>query len=264
MFNLIRKLKNLKEGMIYGTNVYKSRCFTMKAGMEKLSYNNYSLYHRLGQNILPYNDFIIVDVGANNGWFAKIMYCLDPKSKVISFEPLKSQQKYLETLKEKVPGYKYIDKAVGDKEGKQKIYEFGSSGLSSFRKITQGSYNDSEFNKKVVASYEVDTVTLDKVFEKEDEKLLVKIDTQGYEINVLKGMEKLIASKKIACIIIELVVIEKYEGGASAPEIIDFLTARGFELFDLNPFFYESLTGQMSEFDAVFINRKVCNLRNIK
>jgi FkbM family methyltransferase len=259
-------LRDLREHFWSARDLLKKQLFVSKKKLRRISMGNYLLYSRLAAHILSKNDFTIVDVGANDGWFAYIIFSFAPKARVISYEPLPTHNNDLYLLAESNPNFKYHNKAVGDKKDRKTLYEMSTDGLSSIKEKVSGAYDDT-FEAKVVNKYDVDVVTLDSEFAHvlnvagDSKKLLIKIDVQGYEKEVLLGAEKLFKSEKIACIIIELCTAAKYEGQILAPDIIEYMTKRGFEIFDIYPSYYEKTTGQLTEFDAVFINKKLCKIK---
>ena len=207
---------------------------------------------------------IVVDIGANDGWFAKSIFRFSPHAKVISFEPLKSQQAKLALIKKQYPNFSCFSSAVGDKECSMTITEYKTSGLSSLRRINSAYsyFEGSGFSEEVVNEYRVDVVTLDKQLSEmlsEQDKVVLKIDTQGYELEVLKGACALMKRGAVKCILIELMTIKKYAGMVLYNEILEFLHERDFVLYDLCPFYYEKNNGRLSEIDAIFMHQSILN-----
>jgi hypothetical protein len=87
------------------------------------------------------------------------------------------------------------------------------------------------------------------------ENIFLKVDTQGFEMEVLRGAKNLLEKGKIKIIFIELCTIEKYKGQAKYDEIFNYLHTFGFVLYDIHTSYWED-NGQLSEFDAVFIHKQ--------
>ncbi|MEY4986534.1 MAG: hypothetical protein RL567_313 [Bacteroidota bacterium] len=220
-----------------------------------LGEQNLNFYQNIFKNLLKDQKLVILDVGANDGWFSKIVFRFWPLAKIISFEPLKSMHPYLEILKQQKGTYSYEKIGLGDVNKKFMIKEFGTSGLSSFKQIHSSyAYDAQFFNQQVNTSYEVDVLTLDDYLmeRKIEGDFCLKIDTQGFEMEVLRGAQKLFESKRIKVVIIELMTIEKYQGATLYHEIIGYLEIRGLRLVDIHNSYYEE-NGKLSEFDAVFL-----------
>jgi len=74
---------------------------------------------------------------------------------------------------------------------------------------------------------------------------LLNVDVQGAELHVLRGAERTLAS--VAAVLVEVHVVELYNGGASEREVDEFLTERGFERADVA---YHELYDERGTFPA--------------
>jgi FkbM family methyltransferase len=234
--------------------------YAFLCGYARLSKGNYFFYKNFCSKILCKGKFAIIDVGANDGWFVKSIFRFSKDEnieKLVSFEPLRSQQKKLETLKSQFKNYYYECMAMGEKEGNCIINEYETTGLSSLRSFHPNySYNSNYYNTDLLTSYEVKVSTIEQYIEKNEFAcpIILKVDTQGYEMNVLQGASKYLANGKIYAVIIELMTIEKYKNAALYNEIISFLDNLNFGVFDMYLAGYEP-DGRLSEFDVIFIKR---------
>ncbi len=138
---------------------------------------------------------LVYDIGANKGTKVKAM--LKMGFKVIAIEP---EKKALSTLKWRFGRNKkvaIIDKALSDKESTLVIHiAEGRSGLNTLSDKWVDSLEMEKTNrwhKKHVfkKSYEVPVSTLEHVFSEYGVPYYVKIDVEGYEVNVIKGMKQL-------------------------------------------------------------------------
>lgn len=230
----------------------------LKGGQE-LSRNNYRFYSNI-KKILNYenNDkkLHFIDVGANDGWFARIIMRFFNNARITSFEPLKSQHIFLKNLSKENSNFKFHTFALGQIKGNNDITEYKTTGLSSLKSIDYSyNYDDRHFSQEIVDIYQVPVYRLDDFLRKSlknDEINILKIDTQGFELEVLKGSTGLINQNKIKYIIIELMTIRKYSKASLYDKILDFLHSHGFYLLDFHQSYYEQDTGLLSEFDAIF------------
>jgi FkbM family methyltransferase len=135
-------------------------------------------YRSLVIESLP-NKRTFVDVGANVGiWSLPMRLHFE---KVISYEPSKQN---IECIKVNIPeGIELREKAVADFNGEAKFHQAGKN-CGDGKLCREG----------VKSTYVVPVVKLD------DENLqnvdMIKIDTQGWELDVLKGMSNLIKSQQ--------------------------------------------------------------------
>jgi FkbM family methyltransferase len=152
----------------------------------------------------------IIDVGAHKGEFAQNALKIKSVNKIISFEP---QKKIFKILKEKFENNDRISLnnfALSEKVEK-KIMKINK--MTATSTLNHEINNDSLYFKfksfllyqknSIVSEEEIDTTTFDIFFnqEKFDQNTLLKIDTEGYEIHVLKGSNQKI--KEIKYILIE-------------------------------------------------------------
>lgn len=80
--------------------------------------------------------------------------------------------------------------------------------------------------------------------------ILLKIDTQGYEEQVLKGANEIIS--KIKGIHLELSIVPLYEGQMLFEEMLNKLKEMGFALYHLSPGFQDSRTGRLLQVNGTF------------
>ncbi len=220
-----------------------------------LGEKNYIFYNNLFHNLIKDKNLVILDVGANDGWFAKVVFRYAPNFKVISFEPLKSMLPFLEEIKKSKSNYSYENMGLGKIEGASIIKEYFTTGLSSMKEInSEYKYNSMYFNDEIKDEYSVEVITLDNYIKSNGIKgdLCLKIDTQGFEMEVLQGAYQLFKENRIKVVLIELMTLEKYKGAKLYNDIIIFLEGFGFRLCDIHTSYYEN-NGKLSEFDAVFI-----------
>lgn len=79
---------------------------------------------------------------------------------------------------------------------------------------------------------------------------LVKLDVQGFELEVLRGADRFLSG--VAMVECELSVIPVYEQQPLWREVIDHLDGHGFGLWAIEPGYSDWSTGQVLELDALF------------
>jgi FkbM family methyltransferase len=137
------------------------------------------------------NSDVVVDVGANIGLFSLILSDLvGEQGQVYSFEPIPLlQKKLVNNLNlNRIKNVKTFESGIGDKESEIEIYlNPKQSGLSSAVAKPSDNY----------ISQKVKLTTLDNFFSSRKEKVsFIKIDTEGYEPQVLLGAKELISRDK--------------------------------------------------------------------
>ena len=152
------------------------------------------------------------------------------RSIVYAFDPSEGETFFIaKRLKSLYPKrFKFYNYALGDKNQEKYLNLALSSDNNSFMKPTLE--NQNLFNKVSLSGFrkkvKIKTLTvLDIKFEGTIN--LLKIDVQGFEINILKGISNEIY-KNIEWIYIELSEIELYKGQGSYSQIDRFLNKKGF------------------------------------
>lgn len=106
-------------------------------------------------------------------------------------------------------------------------------------------------NARIEKSIEVSLVRLDEILGNVENIDLIKLDLQGYELDALRGCEKLFHRIKIITTEIEFVAL--YDKQPLFTDIDDYLRKQNFRLLNL----YELWThpdGQLTSGDAVYLN----------
>jgi len=175
-----------------------------------LGYNNHKNFYSSGEiyflrNVCKEKPKICLDIGANVGKYSS--YLLENSSaKVIAFEPIPKTFKKLIKIKKNYSNRFFIfNIGLGEKKTKKNIY-YDKSNLQWANFNPEVNKIDYLKNNKNQIKCSLDT--LDN-FTKKNKKIinsridLVKIDTEGFELEVLKGAEKTIKKFKPKYIQIE-------------------------------------------------------------
>lgn len=151
-----------------------------KQEMEELLYKRTDFYKQL----VSQGD-ICFDVGANVG--NRIQPLLNIGAKVVAIEP---QQKCIEILK-KTFGERItlVTEGLGEQEGVKTFYISDSSTISSFSEDWIEAVKDNRFKgHKWNKTESIKMTTLDALIKKYGQPVFIKIDVEGYELEVLKGL----------------------------------------------------------------------------
>ncbi len=199
-----------------------------------------------------FNICCILDVGANTGQFATNHLKYGYNGRVISFEPVKS---VFNTLKKNTSHYKNwecLNYALGDKDGTDVINISENTESSSLLKIhdthTSAAPHARFVNTETITIHKLDTVYNEIV--SKNENVFLKIDAQGYEMNIIKGaIESL---NHIVGLQIELSLTPMYKDEILFDEIIAYLKTKGFVLYGVEPGFTDEKTGRLLQMDGIF------------
>jgi len=172
----------------------------------------------------------VLDVGANRGQFAHQLRSIGYKGNIISFEPVKE---VFEVLTESFTGdskWSGHQIALGSKSESSIINVWDSNDMSSLLEST----NLIECNSK---TQDVTIKRLDDIFTSITKNItnpivFLKMDTQGYDLEVFKGSEK--CSKYIQGLLSEVSVQPLYKDMPHYTEALSSYEKSGFELFNLS------------------------------
>ena len=109
-----------------------------------------------------------------------------------------------------------------------------------------------------IGKAKTEVLTLDSVFDtyrKKSERTYLKIDTQGFEAEVLDGFSKNL--KNVIAVELELSIVPLYENQYLYKHFFTFFEENGFTLWSVIPGFFSPITGQHLQFDAVFVNKNL-------
>lgn len=194
------------------------------------------------------NDIVFFDIGANLGQTTKKMSNHYPSAKIYAFEPSKM---CFETLiaNFKENNISLHNLAIGSSCGYLEFNEYSWNALNSLLKRAYGT-------AKILETYLVEVVTIDEFCKNNAVSYInvLKTDTEGYELNVLKGASDMMKRNKIQFVYVEIFFNENYIGQSSFGDIYNFMLENRFELVR----FYEILytgDGVASKTDAMFINK---------
>lgn len=170
----------------------------------------------------------VVDIGANRGQFATFARATFPQARIVSFEPLKEPGDTFSTLFADDPQVTLVRAAVGATAADLVMHVTEKEDSSSFLEV--GELQNATFGSVVVETRVVRCAPLDQLLAPDSlgASNLLKIDTQGYEQEVLKGSEAYLA--RFSAIYCELSFVELYKGQPTASPVIRYLHERGFEL----------------------------------
>jgi FkbM family methyltransferase len=181
---------------------------------------------------------VVVDVGANIGQFGESLRAGGYRGQIVSFEPVEAAFQAL--LKKATADSKWEVHhcGLGATRGEAVIHVSGLTVFSSILNLTSSaSLHDSRIAVERTETIKIET--LDEVAAGLSGNILLKIDTQGYEKQVIEGGPQTVA--RVKGILMELPVIHVYEGEWQFHEAAKFMADAGFVLAQIQPVNYHGL-----------------------
>jgi FkbM family methyltransferase len=211
-----------------------------------------------------HNIDLVFDIGANSGQFATELNNNGYRGQIVCIEPQLNAHKELEKRAEKFANWHvYKPVALGSEKSLKTLNLSKNSVSSSFLPVGPRSTTTS-VETSYVGTETVQVITFDELFTSSKNlgcNYALKIDSQGYEMEILEGSK--LSIDQISMVILEMSLTEIYVGGANYLELITLLENWGFELWDLYPGFRDRASGQLLQADGLFIKNQPANVTNI-
>jgi FkbM family methyltransferase len=234
----------------------------------RLGWQARRLLHRAGLDVVPYRPTrhpiarrlqlfsrsgidLVVDVGANAGQYGDFLRSLGYRGDILSFEPVASAYAALTDRCGSDPRWRARRAALGDREGRLVINVSSNSECSSALPMLErhtAAFPEAAY----VAQEEVEVLTLKNVLADvpASAAVFVKVDTQGYERQVIEGAGEALA--RVRGLQLEMSLVALYDGEILMPEMVAYLRDRSFVLMGIEPGFSDPATGQLLQIDGLF------------
>jgi FkbM family methyltransferase len=193
---------------------------------------------------------VVLDIGANEGQFARTALQAFPAATIFSFEPLPAAQAALRGLAEEYPGRLEVEAfALGDADGHVDFNVTAFSPSSSILPIEPG-------GAVPIDVREMTRVPIRRLSEWASSRALtsdivMKLDVQGYEGNVLRG--GLDVLKRTRIVIAETTFTPLYKGQTSLGELCAIMEPLGFRYREAFGVVRDTGSGEPLWQDSVFV-----------
>lgn len=200
-----------------------------------------------------FNVDLVLDVGANEGQFALELRDFGFSGRIVSFEPLSTAHSTLSSVAKRDPLWEVYSRcAIGDKIDEVSINISKNSVSSSILPMT-GLHSSAAPESAFLNQEKVNLFTLDSVSQdylKEAINPFLKIDTQGFEWQVLDGADKMLPNLKgLVC---ELSLVPLYEGQHLWQDVFERLEKSGFMIWAIQKGFTDFRDGRTLQIDVIF------------
>jgi FkbM family methyltransferase len=213
--------------------------------------------HLLRSVIKRLNISAVIDVGANVGDFATAVRAAGFSGRIISFEPCRAAAEAFSVRFADDQLITLFRMAAGRSNSKLQL-NLSANSVSSSLLPMLSTHKLAAPASEYVGMETVDVIMLDEALGSVlsgDEKVLLKIDVQGYEKEVLSGATEVL--KKCQVLWCELSLVSLYQGQPLWRELIDLVDAEGFQLWTIIPGFSDLTTGQTLQVDALFVRKSI-------
>jgi FkbM family methyltransferase len=212
---------------------------------------------RMKRLFTHYRVDMVIDVGANKGQFGLSLRELGYKGPIVSFEPLSDAHRTLVATAAPDPHWKVAPPmAIGRARGQATINVAANSESSSILPMSS-LHSDAAPTSKYTATETVDVNALDdaaSAYLVAGSNIFVKVDTQGFEAEVLAGAPRLL--ERAVGVQLEMSLGDLYDGQPGYLDLIQTMKENGFALAELMPGFSDPRTGHLLQSDGIFFRKK--------
>ena len=203
---------------------------------------------------------VALDIGANTGQWARELRASGYLERIISFEPSPEPFAQLQAMACCERRHACVQAGLGSHDGDAELIKTKATVNSSFRSPVQRR-NPSKCieveGRVVVPMRRLDSVLPPLTLE--CDRFYMKIDTQGFEKEVLAGAaETLLRTDAVE---VELSLVELYEGQALLPEVWQMLVSSGLRPAWLERGYRDSGEIWLFQVDGLFVREESWNAR---
>lgn len=177
---------------------------------------------------------VVLDVGAHHGWFFHCWQDWCPQAEVHAFEPTEESFAQMKELYGRDPRVHLVQAGIGSARGELQFNILADSQVSnSFLAPRQQSWQSIEYATGAISQRTVPVTTLDEYCAGHEigQAYLLKIDVQGFEMEVLKGAVRTLP--RIDYVFVEAGIQRLYDGAPSFAEVCLFMESHGFHLMHM-------------------------------
>jgi FkbM family methyltransferase len=211
---------------------------------------------RAGKKLVQrYGVEAVLDVGANAGQYAReLRVDLGYAGEIISFEPLAAAFEELQRACRGDAHWRAINCALGARSELRSINVAANSVSSSLLDMLPR-HRDAAPESRYIGEARIEVHTLDSLFDRllpapTPKEIYLKIDTQGFEREVLHGAAD--SLQRIRTVQLELSLVPLYRGAPLLGEMCELMQKAGYTLVSLEAGFVDPESGQVLQADGIF------------
>ncbi|MDB6077682.1 MAG: methyltransferase, FkbM family [Akkermansiaceae bacterium] len=188
----------------------------------------------------------ILDGGANSGGWSRLAKSIFPGADCYLFEPQEEMRVSLEEFCRDFPDSKYFLAGVGAVPGELELNVYDDLVGSSFvSKPTADPRSPAKVRRVPICTVD-EMVASGKIPQPE----LIKLDVQGFELEVLRGAAQVLPKAELA--ILEVSLFHFEPAWPILHEVVAFMAARGFVTYDFAGYRRRPLDGALGQTDICF------------
>ncbi|HEX6794482.1 MAG TPA: FkbM family methyltransferase [Casimicrobiaceae bacterium] len=198
---------------------------------------------------------VFIDGGACRGDFTQLLLEAFPAATIHAFEPNDALCDGLACRFAHARDVRIWNQALHSATGTRELHVHADPGTSSLLPRPDDGKRYFHSSDAIVRRVAVRTIDLDTFIREHAQTgvALLKLDTQGCELDILRGTRGALACHAIDVLYLEFFVVPHYAGAPLLGDLLVFLASFGYTLFDLfkGP---NATNGQLRFGDAIFVS----------
>jgi FkbM family methyltransferase len=188
---------------------------------------------------------LIFDVGAHRGLWTRLAIGVFPNARAVMIEPQTEMTELSELSRS--GRHEWIRAGAGARTGHAMLGVYGNSDLVGSSYVADHLPPGGMWRRTSI-------VTLDSLANARRIPELVKIDVQGFELEVLRGSEALFGSTELFIVEVNFFRFDKRISLVS--EVVRFMADRGYEIYDVAEILQRPRDGALGQADIAFARRE--------
>jgi FkbM family methyltransferase len=191
----------------------------------------------------------ILDIGANRGEWSSMALEVMSDACSVMIEPQSEMNTYLEALCSTDQRCRFFNCGAG-RENTELVLTIWEDTYGSSYTVPKNEEYIKTGKQRVTPIKTVDSILLELGVEFKPD--LVKIDVQGFELEVLEGGKSLFGVTEVF-IIETTLFVGNHPLWPSTREVIEFMGKRGYEIYDITSFLRKPSDGALGQVDFAFV-----------
>lgn len=192
---------------------------------------------------LGFSPIVAIDIGAYVGEWTRSFKQIFPGAQVLMIEPLAAKTAALSKVKSELPTVDFRTALLGAKAEARAGFCESETASSVLSEVA---------NRRPPTTYmamtTLDSVTENGIFARPD---FIKVDVQGYELEVLRGGERTLESAE--AVLMEVNLLRLHEGAPLFHETAEFMGKHGFQVYDICSLIRRPYDGAVWQSDVMFV-----------
>lgn len=190
-----------------------------------------------------YNPKVVYDIGAYEGYWTREFLEVFHGAEVYMFEAQTKKEKYLKNVTDSIPNTHYAIALLGAQDGTEVQFVEAETGSHVVKNDTE----ISKWNRK--------TSTLDCLYENNKWPLpdFLKLDVQGFELEVLKGGAKTLQAAEFC--LLEITLLDVGGGAPLLIDVVNYMQQQQFQAYDISQFIRRPYDKALWQIDMLFVKK---------